>query len=119
MRGQAPEGAVMTTEVQAAARASEDPIVITRRELVSLVEDAAEEAGLRAARRALQEVGLSISDETRREEMRADLTHLRKWRRAFDRAAVTVGTALLIVVVGGLGSVLWLGFKLHILKEPP
>lgn len=91
---------------------------MSRRELISLVEDVAEEAGVRAARRALQEVGIS-ADEAKRDELMADLSHLRRCRRAFDKGVMTIGNAVVLAIVGGLLTVMWVGFKLHVLKEPP
>lgn len=108
----------MTGEVSAAARAPGGAIIISERALEVMVAEVAEDAAEKAVRKVLKEIGLSTSDEARIEEAKADIAHLRRFRKMWDRAALIIGTAVLTVLVGGLLTVLWLGIKTHVLKQP-
>ncbi|UJX46655.1 hypothetical protein [Xanthobacter sp. YC-JY1] len=108
----------MTGEISAAARGSEGAIIISERALELMVIEVAEDAAEKAVRKVLKEIGLSTSDEARIEEARADIEHLRRFRRMWNRAALVVGTAVLTVVAGGALAVFWLGIKTHVLKQP-
>lgn len=108
----------MTGEVAAAARAPDGSITISRRELEEMVSDTAEDAAERAVRKVFREIGISVSDEARMDEARADLDQLCRWRRAWDRSVVVVGNAILITVAGGVLLALWIGIKVHVLRQP-
>ncbi|MFG1247599.1 hypothetical protein [Xanthobacter flavus] len=108
----------MTGEVPAAARAPSGAIIISERALELMVVEVAEDAAEKAVRKVLKEIGLSTSDEARIEEARADIEHLRRFRRMWNRAALVIGTAVLTVLAGGTLAVFWLGIKTHVLKQP-
>jgi hypothetical protein len=51
-----------------------------------------------------------IEDEDRR-ELRADLQHLRRWRRSVEQAQSYTFKAVITVIVTGLLGAVWLGVK--------
>ena len=51
-----------------------------------------------------------IDDEDRR-EMRADLQHLRRWRRSVEQAQSYTFKAVITVIVSGFVGAIWLGIK--------
>ncbi|MCL8385852.1 hypothetical protein [Xanthobacter aminoxidans] len=108
----------MTGEVSAAARAPSGAIIISERALELMVVEVAEDAAEKAVRKVLKEIGLSTSDEARIEEARADIEHLRRFRRMWNRAALVIGTAVLTVLAGGVLTIFWLGIRTHVLKQP-
>ncbi|MBA7464853.1 hypothetical protein ES703_16928 [subsurface metagenome] len=46
-----------------------------------------------------------------RKELRADLQHLRRWRRSVEQAQSYTFKAVITVLVTGLVGAAWLGFK--------
>ena len=50
-------------------------------------------------------------DERDRVEIRADLAHLRQWRKSTESVKKAGWIAILGVLASGLGGVLWLGVK--------
>lgn len=87
---------------------------ISREELRELIREETEEA----VAKAFQGVGLYPDTPDERSNIRADFVYLRRWREAVDGAAITVGRAVLLAIAGGLVTALWLGLKLHILRQP-
>lgn len=87
---------------------------VTKRELEALVEGASE----RGTRKELRDIGLYADTPEEKTERRKDFDHLNKWRRAVERAAIIVGTAVLTIVAGSALAAFWLGLKLHLLKQP-
>jgi len=102
----------MTYDQQAAA------VTLSMRELEGLVKGIAEDAAEKSARKVLAEIGLSTADEDKRAEAHEDIRWLRRWRRAADAAAGTIGRAVLIALVGGALSIAALLVKIHVLKQP-
>ena len=98
----------MTGEVHA------EMISISREDLREVV---AEETR-RAVERAFSEVGLYADDATERVKIRADFHHLRRWREMTDAAAGQIGRVVIMIFVGGLFAAMWVGFKIHVLKQP-
>jgi hypothetical protein len=55
--------------------------------------------------------GIEVGDHREPRELRADLIHLRRWRKSAEQMqSYTMKTVITAIVVGGLG-VLWLGIK--------
>jgi hypothetical protein len=50
-------------------------------------------------------------DEDDRRELRADLQHLRRWRRSVEQAQSYTFKAVITVIVTGLLGAVWLGVK--------
>ena len=50
-------------------------------------------------------------EEEDRKEVRADFTHLRKWRKSVEQAQSLTFKAVLTVIVGGVVGAFWMGFK--------
>jgi hypothetical protein len=57
---------------------------------------------------ALGLIGFDLED---RVEMRADLAHLRRWRRSVDQAGSFGLKALVTIACTGLAGAIWLGIK--------
>lgn len=51
-----------------------------------------------------------IEEEDRR-ELRADLQHLRRWRRSVEQAQNYTFKAAITIIVSGLAGAVWLGVK--------
>ncbi len=51
-----------------------------------------------------------INEDDRR-ELRADLSHLRRWRKSVEKAQDYTFRAIITVIVTGLLGALWLGIK--------
>jgi len=66
----------------------------------------------RAAREAVIEtlglLGFDVDDKT---EMRADMAHLRRWRKSVDQAGSFGLKAFVTIACTGLAGALWLGIK--------
>jgi hypothetical protein len=56
-----------------------------------------------------------IEDEDRK-ELRADLQHLRRWRRSVEQAQSYTFKAVITVIVAGLVGAVWLGIKVTLGK---
>ncbi|MGQ3674238.1 hypothetical protein ACT6QH_01875 [Xanthobacter sp. TB0139] len=104
----------MTSEVRAALEAREESVVISRVELQAMMDDAAE----KAARKVLFEVGISADDAAGITAARQDMAFLRNWRCTYARMVTTVGNAVVMAAVAGLIAALWVGVKIHVLKQP-
>ncbi len=50
-------------------------------------------------------------EEEDRKELRADLQHLRRWRKSVEQAQNYTFKAVITVIVTGLVGAAWLGFK--------
>ena len=72
----------------------------------------------KAVERAFQDVGLYPDTPDERRRIRADFVYLRRWREAVDGAAIQVGRVVLLAVAGGLVTIMWVGFRLHVLRQP-
>ena len=90
--------------------ATHEMVCITREDLRAEVQA--------AVQRAFADVGIYADTPDERREIRADLYYLRRWRETVDGAAIQVGRVVLLAVAGGLIAALWLGIKLHVLKQP-
>ncbi|MGQ0686419.1 hypothetical protein [Bradyrhizobium sp.] len=62
----------------------------------------------RAVAAILTSFGLEEED---RRELRADLQHLRRWRKSVEQAQSYTFKAAITVIVTGLVGAVWLGFK--------
>ncbi len=87
---------------------------ISRDELREIVR---EETGA-AVTRAFQDVGLYPDTPDERRKIRADFMYLRRWRESVDGASMQVGRAVLLAIAGGILAAMWLGFKMHVLRQP-
>ena len=66
----------------------------------------------RAAREAVFEtLGLIGFDLDDRAEMRADLAHLRRWRRSVDQAGSFGLRAFITIACTGIAGAIWLGIR--------
>jgi hypothetical protein len=63
---------------------------------------------LKAVATILTSFGIEDED---RNELRADFTHLRKWRQSVEQAQSYGFKIIITSIVGGLIGALWLGFK--------
>ena len=63
---------------------------------------------LRAVATILTSFGIDTDD---RRELRADLQHLRRWRRSVEQAQSYTFKAAITVIVTGLVGAVWLGLK--------
>lgn len=50
------------------------------------------------------------------EDFRADLTHLRKWRLAMDKAQSQSIIVMVTLIFTGIATAFWLGFKSQVFK---
>ena len=65
-----------------------------------------------AVQRAVATILTSFGiEEEDRKELRADLQHLRRWRRSVEQAQSYTFKAVITVIVTGLVGAAWLGFK--------
>ena len=55
-------------------------------------------------------------DEGDRRELRADLQHLRRWRKSVEQAQGFTFKAAITVIVTGLVGAVWLGIKIMLAK---
>jgi len=62
---------------------------------------------------ALMTFGIEADD---RQEMRADLAHLRKWRKSVEAAESLTFKVVLGTIVSGLVGAVWMGFKIFVGK---
>jgi hypothetical protein len=56
-----------------------------------------------------------IEEEDRR-ELRADLQHLRRWRKSVEQAQSYTFKAVITIIVTGFVGAIWLGFKVMLGK---
>lgn len=67
-----------------------------------------EEIIKKAVNLALAAIGVEVSD---RAGLKADLAHLRRWRKSVEQAqSYTVKTVITVLVTGVAGA-MWMGFK--------
>src|SRR5215468_5917508 len=65
-----------------------------------------------AVQRAVATILISFGiEEEDRKELRADLQHLRRWRKSVEQAQNYTAKAVITVIVTGLVGAAWLGFK--------
>jgi hypothetical protein len=50
-------------------------------------------------------------EEDDRRELRADLAHLRRWRKSVEQAQSYTFRAIITAIISGVLGALWLGFK--------
>ncbi len=50
-------------------------------------------------------------DENDRAELKADFSHLRRWRKSVEQTQTYAFKTIVTVLVGGFLGVVWLGFK--------
>lgn len=50
-------------------------------------------------------------EEDDRVELKADLSHLRRWRKSVEQAQSYTFKTIITVIVGGVLGAVWLGFK--------
>jgi len=88
-------------------------VLETLAEQHKLYRDEIDSIVLRAVATALTSFGIKEDD---RREFRADLQHLRRWRRSVEQAqSFTFKAAITVIVTGFLGAV-WLGLKVMLGK---
>jgi hypothetical protein len=63
---------------------------------------------LKAVASVLASFGIEDDD---RKELRADLQHLRRWRRSVEQAQSYIFKAVITVIATGLMGTVWLGVK--------
>jgi len=68
---------------------------------------------MRAVATTLASFGIDDDD---RRELRADLQHLRRWRRSVEQAQSYTFKAVITVIVAGFVGAVWLGFKVMLGK---
>jgi hypothetical protein len=68
---------------------------------------------LKAIATTLASFGIEEED---RKELRADLQHLRRWRRSVEQAQGYTFKAVITVIVAGLVGAVWLGVKVMLGK---
>src|ERR1700753_467448 len=83
-------------------------VVETRAEQQRLQQDDIDAVVLRAIGVALTSFGI---DEEDRRELRADLQHLRRWRRSVEQAQSYTFKAVITIIVTGFVGAVWLGVK--------
>ena len=83
-------------------------VVETLAEQQRLHQDDIEAVVLKTVATILSSFG--IEDEDRR-ELRADLQHLRRWRRSVEQAQSYIFKAVITVIVTGFVLAVWLGIK--------
>ncbi|MDO8944002.1 MAG: DUF6127 family protein [Desulfobacterales bacterium] len=96
---------------------SQDPrasVTMTVAELEILVDKAAE----RSARKVLSEIGLFTSEEDSRAEALQDIMWVRRWRKAYDAAAGTIGRTVIAAAVIAIMGAMWIGAQMK-LGAPP
>ena len=70
-----------------------------------------------AVQRAVAAILTSFGmEEEDRRELRADLQHLRRWRKSVEQAQNYTFKAVITVIVTGLVGAAWLGFKVMLAK---
>jgi hypothetical protein len=70
-----------------------------------------------AVQRAVASILTSFGiEEEDRKELRADLQHLRRWRKSVEQAQSYTFKAVITVLVTGLIGAAWLGFKVMLGK---
>jgi hypothetical protein len=107
-----------------------DVITLTRSELRDLIRDVLEEEQHRNAEivgksihaaltQTFASVGITSLSDRERDELKADFSHLRRWRKSVEQAQSTTMRAAIVVLVSGLGGAIWLGIKTLLGRELP
>lgn len=78
-----------------------------------LQQDSIDPIVLRAVSSVLASFGIEADD---RKEVRADLQHLRRWRKSVEQAQRYTFKAVITVVATGLMGAVWLGVKVALSK---
>lgn len=68
---------------------------------------------LKAVASVLASFGIENDD---RKELRADLQHLRRWRKSVEQAQSYTFKAVITIIVTGLVGAVWLGVKVMLAK---
>ena len=76
-----------------------------------LHEDDIDAVVLRTLTTVLTSFGMEEED---RKELRADFSHLRKWRKSVEQAQGYTFKAIVTAIVGGLIGLVWMGIKVLI-----
>ncbi len=97
-----PEALILVKEIAAAS--AKEAVLST---LVSLGIDVKDPIKAQSDFAALRDVRSLLDDE----EFSADLTHLRKWRRAVEEVESKGRLALTGIFISGLVAMIWLGVK--------
>jgi hypothetical protein len=74
----------------------------------SIKQDGIDAIVLKAVASVLASFGIEDDD---RKELRADLQHLRRWRRSVEQAQSYIFKAVITVIATGLMGTVWLGVK--------
>ena len=83
-------------------------VLQTLAEQQALHRDDIDAIALKAVATTLTSFGI---DEDDRRELRADLQHLRRWRKSVEQAQSYTFKAVITVIVAGLVGAIWLGVK--------
>ena len=83
-------------------------VLQTLAEQQALHRDDIDAIALKAVATTLTSFGI---DEDDRRELRADLQHLRRWRKSVEQAQSYTFKAAITVIVAGLVGAIWLGVK--------
>lgn len=85
-----------------------DTITISKADLKAIVKE--------AVREELHDVGLRMDEPQHVDEAREDFRFMRRLRKAVDSTASKIGTAIILALVGGLITLITLGFRAFSLK---
>ncbi|MBS7699140.1 MULTISPECIES: hypothetical protein [unclassified Chelatococcus] len=85
-----------------------DAVTISKDELRAIVQEAVKDA--------LHDMGLRADEPAHIDEAREDFRFIRRLRKAVDSTASKIGTAIILALVGGLITLLTLGFRAFSLK---
>ncbi|HLZ05057.1 MAG TPA: hypothetical protein VKR55_23260 [Bradyrhizobium sp.] len=88
-------------------------VLQTLAEQQGLHRDDIDAIALKAVATTLTSFGI---DEDDRRELRADLQHLRRWRKSVEQAQSYTFKAVITVIVAGLVGAVWLGVKVMLGK---
>ena len=88
-------------------------VVRTLAEQQQLHRDEVDAIALKAVATTLMSFGLDDDD---RKELRADLQHLRRWRRSVEQVQSYTFKAVITVIVTGVLGAIWLGLKVVLCK---
>jgi NADPH-dependent glutamate synthase beta subunit-like oxidoreductase len=83
-------------------------VVTTLAEQQKLSRDDIDAVALRAVATTLRSFGIEEED---RGELRADLQHLRRWRKSVEQAQSYTSKVVITVIVTGFIGAVWLGIK--------
>ncbi|MGO9358333.1 MAG: hypothetical protein ACLP1D_11745 [Xanthobacteraceae bacterium] len=75
---------------------------------------AVDDLAVRAVATILTSFGMNEDD---KQELRADLIHLRRWRKSVEQAQGMTVKAVIVVIVSGFAGAVWLGLKTMLVKS--